>query len=59
MSGYRRSQLGAYCLGLLDPDEVRTTSRHLDRCPECRAVLAELESTRELLELLTPAAVGA
>jgi len=44
-------------LGLLDPDEARIVIRHLSMCTDCRTVLAELESTRELLALLTPTEV--
>ncbi|MEU4607958.1 zf-HC2 domain-containing protein [Kribbella sp. NPDC023972] len=49
MSEHDRSQLGAYALGALDPDEVREVDEHLATCAECRAELAELEELKEFL----------
>jgi anti-sigma factor RsiW len=30
-----RTQLGAYVLGGLEPEEAAAVREHLDRCPEC------------------------
>ncbi|TCO44299.1 putative zinc finger protein [Kribbella antiqua] len=56
MSEHDRSQLGAYALGALEPDEVREMDEHLATCPECRAELAELEEMKEFLGEVPPEA---
>jgi anti-sigma factor RsiW len=48
--------LGAYSMGVLDPDEVRHVEAHLSGCAACRDELAEFEKTRELLGLVPPEA---
>jgi hypothetical protein len=42
--------VGAYLLGTLDPAERDDFERHLARCSECRAELAELEPLPGLLD---------
>lgn len=42
------ARLDDYVEGVLDPDGSQEVSRHLDRCAECREVVAE---TRRLMEL--------
>jgi hypothetical protein len=49
MSEHDRSQLGAYALGALEPDEVRTVDEHLAGCAECRDELAGFEEMKEFL----------
>lgn len=56
MSEHDRSQLGAYALGALDPDEAREVDAHLATCHECRAELAELEELNEFLDDIPPEA---
>ena len=56
MSEHDRSQLGAYALGALEPDEVREVDEHLATCAECRAELAELEEMKEFLGEVPPEA---
>jgi hypothetical protein len=56
MSEHDRSQLGAYALGALDPDEVREVDEHLATCAECRAELAELEEMKDFLGEVPPEA---
>lgn len=56
MSDHDQSQLGAYVLGVLGPDEARAIERHLAGCADCRAVVAELEETKDLLGEVPPEA---
>jgi hypothetical protein len=56
MSEHDRSQLGAYALGALQPDEVRTVDEHLAGCAECRDELAGFEEMREFLGEVPPEA---
>lgn len=56
MSEHDRSQLGAYALGALEPDEIREVDEHLATCPECRAEVAELEEMKEFLGEVPPEA---
>ena len=56
MSEHDRTQLGAYALGALEPDEVREVDEHLATCPECRAELAELEKMKDFLDEVPPEA---
>jgi hypothetical protein len=44
-----RDQLGAYALGILEPDEQDTVSRHLDQCPDCRFDLAVMDGVVDAL----------
>jgi len=56
MSEHDRSQLGAYALGALEPDEIREVDEHLATCAECRAEVAELEEMKEFLGEVPPEA---
>jgi hypothetical protein len=56
MSEHDRTQLGAYALGALEPDEVREVDEHLATCAECRTELAELEEMKEFLGEVPPEA---
>jgi len=56
MSEHDRSQLGAYALGALEPDEVQEVDEHLATCAECRTELAELEEMKEFLGEVPPEA---
>ncbi len=56
MSEHERTQLGAYALGALEPDEARELDEHLATCPECRAELAELEEMKQFLGEVPPEA---
>lgn len=46
---HQTTMLGAYSLGILDPAEQQEVDRHLAGCATCRAELAELTATAELL----------
>ena len=50
------AQLGAYTLGVLDPDEARAVDRHLAGCADCRRELAELSAMRDMLGEVPPEA---
>ncbi|MGC4943177.1 anti-sigma factor family protein [Kribbella sp. DT2] len=54
--GHDRSQLGAYALGALEPDEAREVEQHLAGCAECSAELAEFEEMKEFLGEVPPEA---
>ncbi|MFI7066559.1 anti-sigma factor family protein [Kribbella sp. NPDC050124] len=56
MTEHDRSQLGAYALGALEPDEAREVDEHLATCAECRTELAELEEMKEFLGEVPPEA---
>lgn len=56
MSEHDPSQLGAYALGALEPDEIREVDEHLAGCAECRQELAELEEMKEFLGEVPPEA---
>jgi hypothetical protein len=56
MSEHDRSQLGAYVLGALEPDEVRAVDEHLAGCAECRDELAGFEEIKEFLGEVPPEA---
>jgi anti-sigma factor RsiW len=56
MSEHDHSQLGAYALGALEPDEVREVDEHLAGCATCRRELAELEELKEFLGEVPPEA---
>lgn len=49
-----RAQLGAYVLGRLDEPECVALQAHLDRCPDCRAEVAELIPVAEALSEVDP-----
>ncbi|MFE3588681.1 zf-HC2 domain-containing protein [Streptomyces niveus] len=46
-----RSQLGAYALGALTPEEDRLIAGHLDGCVGCAAAYAEVADGAALLAL--------
>ena len=54
MTSHDRFYLGAYALGLLDPDEVRAVDVHLVDCVSCRVELARLVVTRDALGEVPP-----
>lgn len=56
MSEHDRSQLGAYALGALEPDEAREVEDHLAECAECRAEAAELAEMKDFLGEVPPEA---
>ncbi|NEA35229.1 zf-HC2 domain-containing protein [Streptomyces sp. SID13031] len=56
MSEHDHSQLGAYALGALEPDEVREVDEHLAGCASARAEVAELEEMKEFLGEVPPEA---
>lgn len=56
MSEHDHSQLGAYALGALEPDEVREVEEHLAGCAACRRELVELEELKEFLGEVPPEA---
>lgn len=56
MSEHDHTQLGAYVLGALEPDEVRAVDEHLAGCAEARKELAELEEMKEFLGEVPPEA---
>lgn len=49
------TDVGAYALGVLEPDERRRVEGHLAGCALCRAELAELQGLPELLARVDPA----
>lgn len=51
-----RSQLGAFALGALDPDEERAVHAHVSTCPECQRELADFVSLRQALDQVPPEA---
>jgi hypothetical protein len=56
MSEHDHSQLGAYALGGLEPDEVREVDEHLAGCASARAELGELEEMKAFLGEVPPEA---
>lgn len=56
MNEHDRSQLGAYALGALESDEVRSVDEHLAGCVECRDELAGFEELKEFLGEVPPEA---
>lgn len=48
------TDLGAYVLGALEPDERREVDEHLQNCAECRTELAEFRLLPSLLARLGP-----
>ena len=49
--------LGAYVLGALEEQEVRTVEEHLASCPECRGELDELRAMEAYLGDVPPEAL--
>ncbi|MHC5036341.1 MAG: anti-sigma factor family protein [Planctomycetota bacterium] len=45
-----QNRITAYLDGALSPSEVEQVGKHLTSCPECKAELAALEKTVELLD---------
>jgi hypothetical protein len=56
MSEHDHSQLGAYVLGGLEPDEIREVDEHLSGCASARAELGELEEMKAFLGEVPPEA---
>ncbi|WP_328326370.1 zf-HC2 domain-containing protein [Kribbella sp. NBC_00382] len=56
MSEHDHSQLGAYVLGGLEPDEIREVDEHLSGCAEAREELAGFEEMKEFLGEVPPEA---
>jgi anti-sigma factor RsiW len=50
----RREELLDLALGLLEPEEARALEAHAERCAACRAELAALRQTRQLVAGLPP-----
>jgi anti-sigma-K factor RskA len=48
------SNLGAFALGGLEPEEAAEIERHLASCPSCRNELRELEKINQALEAAPP-----
>jgi hypothetical protein len=48
------TDVGAYALGLLEPDDRRAFEEHLATCPACAGELAELSGMKDLLTGLGP-----
>src|SRR5262249_8106896 len=51
-----RELLGAYVLGVLDPDEVHAVDAHISSCAECRQDLAGLREMKDSLGDVPPEA---
>jgi anti-sigma factor RsiW len=56
MTEHDRTQLGAYALGALEPDEAAEVEAHLATCAECRAEVAELAELKDFLGEVPPEA---
>ena len=56
MSEHDRDLLGAYALGVLDPDEITAIDQHVASCPDCRQDLAELVEMKDSLGEVPPEA---
>jgi anti-sigma factor RsiW len=56
MSEHDRDLLGAYALGVLDPDEVTAIDQHVASCAACRQDLAELVEMKDSLGEVPPEA---
>jgi len=52
--GSEHTDVGAYALGLLEPQDRRAFEEHLAECPACAAELAELSEMKSLLSDLGP-----
>lgn len=53
MTGHVHTELGAYVLGALEPDERRAVEDHVTHCAECRDELARLSGLPPLLDRLS------
>jgi hypothetical protein len=53
------TDVGAYALGVLEPEDRRAVEEHLAGCPACAAELAELSGMKELLTGLGPVSAAA
>jgi anti-sigma factor RsiW len=51
-----RELLGAYALGVLDPDEIRAVDEHISSCAECQQDLADLQAMKDSLGEVPPEA---
>ena len=56
MSEHDRDLLGAYALGVLDPDEVTAIDQHVASCADCREDLAALVEMKDSLGEVPPEA---
>src|SRR5690242_21121127 len=56
MSEHDRDLLGAYALGVLDPDEITAIDQHVASCPACREDLADLVEMKDSLGEVPPEA---
>lgn len=54
MNHHVRTELGAYVLGALDPDDRRAVEAHVAECRACRDELASLSAVRPLLDRIGP-----
>ena len=52
--GHPAALLGSYALGTLDPAEMELVTRHVQRCPACRAELAAYDDVVSLLPYAAP-----
>ena len=56
MTAHVRTELGAYVLGALEPEEEAAVREHLATCAECAAEHASMTGLPRLLELAAPMA---
>jgi hypothetical protein len=52
-----RDLLGAYALGILEPEEHEAVSKHLDSCPVCRFELTQFDGVVDALATAPPPAL--
>ncbi len=53
-SDVQHTDVGAYALGLLEPDDRRRVEAHLAHCPRCRAELPELSGIAAAVRAVPP-----
>jgi hypothetical protein len=58
-SDVQHTDVGAYVLGLLEPDDRRRVELHLAHCPRCRAELPELSGVAAAVRAIPPDVVAA